>query len=80
MLLDDPEQSCAQSQRAVELNPSLAVAHFGLGHAPMLLGQAEQGVAEFDVAIRLSPRDPVLWAFECTKAHALIILGDTTRR
>ncbi len=75
MLLGDPEQSRIQSQRAVELNPSLAVAHFGLGHALMLLGQAEQGVAEFDAAIRLSPRDPVLWAFECTKAHALVMLG-----
>ena len=46
------------------------MAHFGLGAALTYSGRYEEGIVEADEAIRLSPRDPMLWAFLNIKAAA----------
>lgn len=61
MMLGEHDSSVAELQMAVELNPSFALAHHGLGCALMLSGRLEETAAELNKAIRLSPRDPVLW-------------------
>ena len=38
-------------------------------------GRAEEAIASHDEAIRLSPRDPIMWTFMASKAIALIMLG-----
>ena len=53
-------------ERAIHLNPSYAVAHWGLAAAMLEAGRAHDAIALLEKAIRLSPRDPVLhheWAY-----------------
>ncbi len=64
-------QSC---DRAVALNPSYASAHFGRAHSLWMSGRPEIAILSHDEAMRLSPRDPLLWAFQASKAIALILL------
>ncbi len=65
-------QSC---DRAITLNPSYASAHFGRAHSLWMSGRPEDAIRSHDEAMRLSPRDPLLWAFQASKAIALILLG-----
>jgi adenylate cyclase len=54
------DESIAEYERALALDPALMVAVGGLGWAYLRLGQFEKSVEYFDKAIRLSPRDPYL--------------------
>jgi adenylate cyclase len=64
-----------QCDIAISLTPSYANAHFGRAHSLWMSGRAREAIAAHDEAMRLSPRDPVLWAFMASKAIALIMLG-----
>lgn len=59
---------------ALALNPSFANAHFGRAHSLWHAGRPREGIESHDAAIRLSPRDPLMWAFLASKAIALIML------
>jgi len=61
------------------LNPSFALAHYGLGVALVLSGKPSEAIAELDAARRLSPHDPYLWAFAMFCAWAHLVLGDRER-
>jgi adenylate cyclase len=54
------DESIAEYERALALDPAQMVAVGGLGWAYLRLGQFEKSVEYFDKAIRLSPRDPYL--------------------
>jgi len=54
------EDACSALERAIELNPSSAIAHSLLGAALGMGGRAEEGLDHHRIAIRLSPRDPSL--------------------
>ena len=69
------DTAIAQCDIAISLTPSYANAHFGRAHSLWMSGQALQAIASHDEAMRLSPRDPILWAFMASKAIALIMLG-----
>jgi tetratricopeptide (TPR) repeat protein len=60
---------------AIALNPSYATAHFGRGHALWHSGRPAEALGYADEAMRLSPRDPMFWAFLASKAIALVMLG-----
>ena len=60
---------------AIALNPSYASAHFGRAHSLWMWGRADEAILSHDEAMRLSPRDPLMWAFQASKAIALILLG-----
>lgn len=66
----------AENQAAIELNPSFAAAHCGLGDSLAYEKRYEEAVECFDRAIALSPNDPQLWAFYSYGALALIFKGD----
>ena len=68
------EQAIASFDRALELNPSFALAHYGKGHSLWHCGQPKQSVACLEEAMRLSPRDPLMWTFMASKAIALFML------
>ena len=71
----DHRMAIAELRAALDLNPSFALAHYGLALALMLSGHAADSVPEFEMARRLSPHDPYMWAFEAIGAGAHIILG-----
>jgi len=68
------DEAIAACDRAISLNPSYANAHFGRAHSLWMSGRPGEAIASHDEAIRLSPRDPMMWAFMASKAIALILL------
>lgn len=68
------EQAIASFDRALELNPSFALAHYGKGHSLWHCGHPDQSIVCLDEAMRLSPRDPLMWTFLASKAIALFML------
>lgn len=60
---------------AISLTPSYASAHFGRAHSLWMSGRADEAIVSHDEAMRLSPHDPLMWAFMASKAIALIMLG-----
>jgi tetratricopeptide (TPR) repeat protein len=69
------EQAIASFDRALALNPSYALAYYGKAHSLWHCGHPDQAVDCHDEAIRLSPRDPLMWTFLASKAIALFLLG-----
>ena len=67
------EKAINSAQRAISLNPNYALAHFGLAHALWHAGRPGEALEHHDEAIRLSPHDPILWAFLASKAIALVM-------
>jgi TolB-like protein/cytochrome c-type biogenesis protein CcmH/NrfG len=55
-----PEPAVTHLSNSVELNPSFALGHAGLGYALACGGQPERGLQALEQAQRLSPRDPFL--------------------
>ena len=69
------DMAIAACDRAISLNPSYASAHFGRAHSLWQAGRPEEALQSHDEAMRLSPRDPLMWAVMASKAIALILLG-----
>lgn len=68
------EQAIACCERAIDLNPSFALAHYVRAHSLWHCGRAAESITSHDEAMRLSPRDPLLWTFLASKAIALVML------
>jgi adenylate cyclase len=64
------------NKKAISLNPTLAVAHCGLGDSLAYEGRYDESLTSFDRAIALSPNDPQLWAFYTYGALVLIFKED----
>ena len=75
----DYDRAIVENQRAIELNPSLAAAHCGLGDSLAYEGRYEESIACFERAIALSPNDPQIWAFYSYGALAFIFMGEYER-
>lgn len=58
VLLYAPEDVMGDLQRAVQLDPKLAGAHYALGVAYDRMGNVEKAMAEFQKAAELAPGDP----------------------
>jgi tetratricopeptide (TPR) repeat protein len=69
------ETGMAQLRHALRLNPNLGIASYGLGLAHLFSGRIEDSLGYFDDAIRLSPRDNFLYAYQMFKGVALGYLG-----
>ncbi len=63
-----------QCNIAISLTPSYANAYFGRAHSLWMSGRADEAIVSHDEAMRLSPQDPIMWAFMASKAIALIML------
>jgi len=68
------EKSISEFKRAISLNPNYALAHFGLAHGLWHAGRPAEALPHHDEAMRLSPHDPIQWAFLASKAIALIMV------
>ena len=72
----EAELAIGEMQTAIAINPNYARGHHGLGWAYQYgAGQSERSLAHFDVALRLSPRDPLRWTTLMMKGSALRNLG-----
>jgi TolB-like protein/DNA-binding winged helix-turn-helix (wHTH) protein/cytochrome c-type biogenesis protein CcmH/NrfG len=71
-----PELAFEHLSKSVELNPSFALGHAGLGYALACGGQPERGLQSLEQAHRLSPRDPFLAIYApVVRYMALFALG-----
>ena len=66
-------------ETCVNLNPNFALGYVGLAEAHVYAGSPEAAISYADKAIRLSPRDPMLWDMLHYKASAYIRLNDFDR-
>ena len=64
--------------RAIQLNPNLAMAHglLGLGYAS--IDRPIEGLAHIEIALRLSPRDPMAYQFFGAQALCHFVAGKFT--
>jgi DNA-binding SARP family transcriptional activator len=72
----DYRRSITELEQAIELNPSMAQAHCGLGDSLAYMGRADEAIPNFEEAVRLSPHDPHRWAFSMYAAIACIFNGE----
>ncbi len=68
------EEAIVEAEHTLLLNPSNINAYLPLGRANVFLCRPERSIEAADKAIRLSPRDPLLWAFYEIKGEAFFIL------
>ncbi|MFQ3458490.1 tetratricopeptide repeat protein [Bradyrhizobium sp. UFLA01-814] len=66
------EAAVGEYQEAIAINPSLAPAHGSLRAAKIRVGRSAEAFAPLQMAIQLSPRDPLLstWYFYIGHAHS----------
>jgi TolB-like protein len=69
----------SELKTALELNPSLALAHYGLGAALVFSGKADDAVPHLQSAIRLSPHDSAMGSFLVRIADARYFMADYER-
>jgi len=63
-------------ETSVDINPNFAHGYYGLAAAQDFVGHAEKAIENADLAIRLSPNDPLMWAFLIHKGYAHYCLDD----
>jgi TolB-like protein/Tfp pilus assembly protein PilF len=66
----------SELELALDLNPSLALAHYGLGAAFVFSGKPREAFPHLESAIRLSPRDPNMGSYLVRLAEAKYLSGD----
>ncbi len=76
MLRGEYDAAITELRTAIDLNPSFAFARMGLSLALALTEQLDEVISELDTSIRLSPRDPLVWASYAVRAWARFLLGD----
>jgi adenylate cyclase len=67
------EEAIVEAEQILALNPSFILVYDLLCEANNFLGRPERCIEDADKAIRLSPRDPLLWVFYADKAWALLM-------
>jgi adenylate cyclase len=70
-----PDEAIEEAERARALNPSFLATYIAFASANLSAGHAEKAVEDVETALRLSPRDPLAYAFLRTKGHGLFALG-----
>jgi TolB-like protein/Flp pilus assembly protein TadD len=68
------EEAIVEAERSLTLNPSFVNAYSALSVASSFLGRPQEALDYADKAMRLSPRDPNLYAFYLNKGFALSLL------
>ncbi|HZM46587.1 MAG TPA: tetratricopeptide repeat protein [Burkholderiales bacterium] len=69
-------QAISELETALELNPSLALAHYGLGATLVFSGRPAESLSHLKAAIRLSPHDPNMGSFLVRIADAHYFAAD----
>ena len=66
----------SELELALDLNPSLALAHYGLGAAFVFSGKPHEAFPHLESAIRLSPQDPNMGSYLVRMAEAKYLVGE----
>ncbi len=71
-LTDELEPAALWLQRALDLNPNYAQAFYSRALTAMLAGDVQEVPGRLDMALQLSPLDPMLYAMHAVRAMTLI--------
>jgi adenylate cyclase len=63
-------------ERAVQLNPNLAMAHGRLSSCYAAVDRPKEGLVHIELALRLSPRDPMTYLFFQSQSFCRFLAGD----
>jgi TolB-like protein/Tfp pilus assembly protein PilF len=74
-VLGDPDEGGDLIDRALALNPNLAIAWANSGWAHMWLGEPEEALERLARAMRLSPQDPQTFSMQTATAWAHFLAG-----
>lgn len=69
------EEGAAHLSRAITIDPNLAVARIWRGWVHLYVGEIDAGIAQFHVALRLSPLDPRMFVVQNGLAYAHFLAG-----
>ena len=75
-LCRDYAAAISELEVALDLNPSLALAHYGLGAAFVFSGNPHKAFPHLESAVRLSPHDPNMGSYLVRTAEAKYLIGD----
>jgi tetratricopeptide (TPR) repeat protein len=75
-LAKHPEEACALHERAITLNPNLALAWCFSGLSHVCLGRHEDALRRINQAILLSPADPHRFVFDAALIVPSLMTGD----
>jgi TolB-like protein/Flp pilus assembly protein TadD len=75
-LCRDYAAAISELELALDLNPSPALAHYGLGAAFVFSGKPQAAFPHLESAIRLSPHDPNMGSYLARIAEAKYLIGD----
>ena len=70
------EQAITELQRALDLNPNLSWAHYGVGAAFVFSHRAQEALPYLEAAVKLGPRDPNMGSFLVRTADAHPFMHD----
>jgi tetratricopeptide (TPR) repeat protein len=62
------DSAMSELRIAIELNPNFAPAYLGVGGVLASGGRHRKAIEALDIAIELSPGDPILWTMESMRA------------
>lgn len=67
----NPEEALSEYDAALEINPNFPGAYAGKANALIISGRAREAFSPLQLALRLSPKDPVAvsWHFQLCHAH-----------
>ncbi len=71
-----PERAVEAAQRAIDLSPSFALAHFMLGVSRMFAGRAALAIEPLERGLRLSPSDPQAFVWLQFMSLARLLIGE----
>jgi tetratricopeptide (TPR) repeat protein len=71
-----PEEAIALHERALVLNPNLAIAWCFSGFAHSYVGDHEEALRRINQAVRLSPADPHVFFFDMARVIVHLMRGD----
>ena len=72
----DNQAGIRELETSIAINPSFANGYLGLAQVHLFAGHAEKAMTYADMAIRLSPNDPLLWMVLGTKSMIFMLEGD----
>jgi len=75
-LAGDPDGGLEMLGRAIEINPNFAQGYYAHAWTDVMAGRGEEGLRYADLALALSPLDPMLYAMRATRGFAHMLQGD----
>ncbi|MET4038029.1 TolB-like protein/Flp pilus assembly protein TadD [Bradyrhizobium sp. JR7.2] len=74
-LLGEVEEGAALLSRAINLDPNLVIARYSRGGEHLMLGELDAALEQYEIAVRLSPLDPLIFFAQTGIAYAHFMAG-----